>query len=299
MQQLTIPKPSNYSFSETLWFLDRNLDDCMHRVVDRSVFRLFPGKQKPALVSITEANQDLVVDVLSGKIGDEEALLQFIVQWLDLDRNILPFYKLLKKDQDLGVLAKKFKGFRMVGIPDLFECLCWCVMGQQINLDFAYKVKRRVVETFGQSLTHKGEKWFLFPSPEVLREVKIEDYRSMQLTTRKAEYLIGISELFRSGQLSKEKLLALKSEELMKQELMKIRGVGEWTANYTVMKSLRGMDCVPYGDSGINQALFDLKQIPKNYNRAQVDKVFDNFPGWRSYLVYYLWRSRRGKSLEH
>ncbi len=297
MQQFRIPKPSDYSFNETLWFLDRNLDDCMHKVIGGEVHRLFPGKQKPALVSIGEDSQHILINVVSGKIADEAALLQFVVEWFDLDRNILPFYRLLKKDADLAVLAKKFKGFRMVGIPDLFECLCWCVMGQQINLDFAYKVKRRVVETFGQSITFKGEKWFLFPSPEVLREVKVEDFRDMQLTTRKAEYIIGISELFCSGKLSKDKLLALHSEEQMKDQLMSIRGIGEWTANYAVMKSLRGMDCIPYGDSGVNQALLDLKEVPKKNNRAQVDKVFNGFPGWRSYLVFYLWRSRREKAV--
>src|SRR3954469_22606597 len=131
MQQFRIPKPPDYSFNETLWFLDRNLDDCMHQVTDNRVMRLFPGNNKPVLVRISEEGDALLVDVLKGTVVNADSLLQFITQWFDLDRNILPFYKLLKKDPDLAVLAKKFKGFRMVGIPDLFECLCWCVMGQQ------------------------------------------------------------------------------------------------------------------------------------------------------------------------
>jgi len=295
MQQFRIRKPQLFDFRETLWFLDRNLDDCMHRVAGNKVYRLFPSGKKAALVSISEDKNDLVISVEKGKLAEPEFVTQFITEWFDLDRDIGPFYKLLKMDPDFNVLAKKYNGFRMVGIPDLFETLCWCVIGQQINLQFAYKVKNRVVESFGQSIKHEGMVYYVFPEPEVLREVKIEEYRAMQLTTRKAEYIKGISELFCDGTLSKEKLLKLGDEEMMRKKLMEVRGRGEWTANYAVMKSLRGMDCVPYGDSGVNMALLKFKGIPKKNNRALVDAVFDEFPGWRSYLVYYLGRSLREK----
>ena len=149
------------------------------------------------------------------------------------------------------------------------------------------------MERYGEQLHYEGRAHFTFPAPEVIAKLSVEDLRSFQLTTRKAEYLKGISELFVSGQLSKEKTEALGDEDLMRSLLMKIRGIGEWTANYAVMKGLKGMNCLPYGDSGVNNALFNLKGIPKKQNRKQVDGVFDQFENWKSYLVYYLWRSLR------
>jgi DNA-3-methyladenine glycosylase II len=181
----------------------------------------------------------------------------------------------------------------MVGIPDLFECVCWCVLGQQINLEFAYRLKRRIVEKYGKSIEYKGEKYFHFPDPGVIMHVPVADLRAMQVTTRKAEYITGIARLFETGALSKQKLEALGDEELMRRELVQVRGIGEWTANYTIMKSLRGMNCVPYGDIGINNALYYFKGISKKNNRKEVEAVFNNFEGWKAYLVYYLWRSLR------
>jgi DNA-3-methyladenine glycosylase II len=290
-----IRKPDNFSFSETLWFLDRELDDVMHKVRDGAVYRLFEDDGRPVLIKISENGDFLEIEPVNSKTFDEKKMSVFINEWFDLSRDIRPFYHLLLKDKELAPLAKKYRGFRIVGIPDLFETLCWCVIGQQINLAFAYQVKRRLVETFGQSITHNREKWYLFPKPSVLREKKVEELRALKLTTRKAEYIRGIAEIFDEGLLSKEKLSALDDEELMISELIKIRGIGEWTANYALMKSLRAMNRVPFGDSGINGALLRLKSIPKKNNRRQVEEVFDRFEGWKTYLVFYLWRSNREK----
>lgn len=43
----------------------------------------------------------------------------------------------------------EFYGLRNIGIPDLFEAIVWGILGQQINLAYAYTLKRRLVETFG------------------------------------------------------------------------------------------------------------------------------------------------------
>jgi DNA-3-methyladenine glycosylase II len=72
--------------------------------------------------------------------------------WFDLERNMDPFYSLLRHDVRLFYMADAFAGLRIVGIPNLFEALCWSITGQQINLTFAYKLKRRLVETYGTHL---------------------------------------------------------------------------------------------------------------------------------------------------
>ncbi len=263
----------------------------MHRVERDAVRRLFPGNKSPQLIEIRENATHLLIDCIKGNFSEPHHIRRFVVEWLDLDRDINPFYRLLQQDPDLSDLAHQFRGFRMVGIPDLFEALVWCILGQQINLSFAYTLKRRLVERFGTCISFAQHNYFLFPEPSVLHHVSVEDLRTMQLTEKKAQYIKTISDLFYHQQLSKEKLKGLGSEEKMLEELIAIRGIGEWTANYVLMKSLRAMNRVPYGDSGINGALFRLKQIPKKNNRSEVDKVFDQFEGWKTYLTFYLWRS--------
>jgi DNA-3-methyladenine glycosylase II len=292
-EQISIPLTAGFDFRETRWFLDRNLDDCMHTVKGEEVRKLVLHNGKPLLLGIHESGGSLIVRALAGKITRPAAVVDFISEWFDLHRDLKPFYRLLRRDHDLAFLAKDFRGFHMVGIPELFETLCWCIIGQQINLEFAYRVKRRLVEKFGAAVYHEGEPCFLFPEPDVIAATDIAALRSLQLTTRKAEYITGVARLFADGKISRERLAALGDEQLMTAELMRIRGIGEWTANYTLMKSLRAMDRVPYGDAGINIALNRYKSIPKKNNRAEVEAVFDRFPGWKTYLVYYLWRSLR------
>jgi DNA-3-methyladenine glycosylase II len=292
-KEIRIPKSPLFNFEESLWFLDRNLDDCMHCVRNKSARRLAAIQDEIVLLDISDGGTELVATILAGKKADETLVKAYVNEWLDAGRDIRPFYRLLKKDALLASLATDYKGLHMVGIPDLFECVCWCVLGQQINLEFAYRLKRRIVEQYGKSIVHNGDKYFLFPEPEVIMNVPVADLRAMQVTTRKAEYITGIARLFATGALSKQKLEALGDEELMRRELMLVRGIGEWTANYTIMKSLRGMNCVPYGDIGINNALHYFKGISKKNNRKEVEAVFNNFEGWKTYLVYYLWRSLR------
>jgi DNA-3-methyladenine glycosylase II len=285
--------PPLYDFTESLWFLDRNLDDCMHKVLGDKARKMVTLDNKNLLIEISSEKNDLVIKVLNGGPVRDSLVIGYVDEWLDYTRDIRPFYRLLENDKDLSALAVNFRGFRVVGIPDLFETLCWCVLGQQINLEFAYRLKRRLVERYGTALNYEGINYYVFPSPGILKEVPVSELRAMQITTRKAEYLRGISALFDNGSVSKKKLAMLRSEARMKEELIKIRGIGEWTANYAVMKSLRGMNCIPYGDAGINIALNRLKNIPKKNNRKEIDSVFNNFEGWKSYLVYYLWRSLR------
>src|SRR4051812_1470943 len=102
MQQYRIRKPALFDFNETLWFLDRNLDDCMHRVSGNKVRRLFAAGKSPALISICEEHEDLLVTVEKGKLTDPAMVLGFVTEWFDLDRDIKPFYKLLNKDADFA-----------------------------------------------------------------------------------------------------------------------------------------------------------------------------------------------------
>ena len=52
--------------------------------------------------------------------------------------------------------------FVLLGITDLFEALSWGIIGQQINLTYAYTLKRRLVETFGSYVEWNGRKHWIF-----------------------------------------------------------------------------------------------------------------------------------------
>lgn len=289
--EFRLPTPPIFSFRECLWFLDRNYDDIMHRVTDGSVIKPFRSGERVVLLEIKEQNQQLIVNKRSGDPIEEAVLREQVAAFFDLDRSLEPFYTLLRADPELAFMASDYWGLRLMGIPDLFEALSWSIIGQQINLTFAYTLKRRLVELAGERLSCEGQVFYSFPLPERLARLTVEQLRGLQFSGRKAEYLVGLAQTFASGGISREQLLALPTAEEQIRALTALRGIGEWTAHYALMKSLRVPTSIPFGDVGLYKALHEVKSLPKRPTRDELATVFGPFKGWEAYLTLYLWRT--------
>jgi len=288
---LTIPKPPLFSFQECLWFLNRNYDDCLYEVKADSVIKLIKLGAEIVLFEVKEAGDYLIINILNNTNPDEAKLTHYVKEWFDLKADLTNFYPLLQAETDLAYMVKAYHGLRLIGINDLFESLCWSIIGQQINLTFAYKCKRALVEKYSYKATYQGKDYYLFPEAEVLAKLTVEELRTIQFSRQKSEYIIGIAQLFANHQISKVAVSYLKEEKLIAKELLKIRGVGEWTANYAMMKCLKCPNALTYGDVGLYNALHAIKGFPKRPSRALLDDFFAPFDGWKAYLVLYLWRS--------
>jgi len=295
-----IPFPQHFSYPECRWFLDRNYDDCMHTVTDGYVIKAIRSNGQPVLFRIDADNTRLRAEIISGGRGNQvlDHLEAYIRRWFDLEKDLRPFYDLLAKDKKLAYMPGEFGGLRLMGIVDLFEALCWSIIGQQINLRFAFSLKRRLVERYGVPLLHEGSTHYLFPDFEALAGAEIADLRAMQFSESKAKYLTGLAQVFARGELSREMLENLPDMESRQKALMKHKGIGIWTANYCLMKTLRDPSCIPHGDTGLLTALANHAVIKERTEREKIDRFFRRYPGWESYLVFYLWRSLYG-SLPH
>ena len=290
MSQIRIPLPKRFSFQECLWFLDRNYDECLHLIDGHSLVKAIRVGDQPVVFRVWEESEELVI----GYEGQQEladSIQAYVVDWLDMDRDLEPFYLLLSGHEKLSYLSEAFSGLRLIAIPDLFEALCWSIIGQQINLTFAYRLKRRLVETYGERVESKqGELW-LFPSPETLAGLEMESLKELQFSRQKAQYLILTAQAFANGEISKTSIAALPTLSEKLQQLMSLKGIGEWTANYALMKSLKELSCVPYGDAGLIKALLEHQLIADRKDRTSTEALFSKVKGWESYLVIYLWRS--------
>jgi DNA-3-methyladenine glycosylase II len=290
---ISIPLKPNFSFTECLWFLNRNFDDCLHRIYSDRIRKAFLIRGEMIIADIYQHTNQLQIEIISGDFteNNSDLLCEYVSEWFDLNRDISPFYQLLSKHQQLAYMQQEFNGLRLIGIPNLFEALCWGIIGQQINLTFAYKLKRRLVEKFGKVTTCNEEKYYIFPTCETLALAEVHELTAMQFSSKKAAYLIGVAQLFAQQQLSKEKLIALPDFIDRQKVLISVKGIGIWTANYALMKSLQEQSCIPYGDTGLMQSLFNHQVIETKKDTLPIDSFFQDFRGWESYLVFYLWRS--------
>ena len=148
---LTLPK--EFDFSQCLKFLARSFKEPCHAVEDDTLFKLLTFDDEPVLLKILCHNKSvLCIEFLTPrpKKSIRAKAARFVWEWFDLETNLKPFYRMAKKDPVLKHITKNFFGRRILVIHDLFEALCWAIIGQQINLAFAYTLKKRVVQTFGE-----------------------------------------------------------------------------------------------------------------------------------------------------
>ncbi|WP_306353289.1 DNA-3-methyladenine glycosylase family protein [Flavobacterium sp. '19STA2R22 D10 B1'] len=290
---INIPLPPDFSFTECLWYLHRDFDDCLHEVNNHAIRKAIVLQDEKILIDITADPENLIITLLSGHYDAimERLIIDYVEDWFDLKRDLNPFYALLNRDKKIGFMAHQFAGLRLIGIPDLFEAICWAIIGQQINLTFAYKTKRKLVERYGDFITYEDKKYYLFPNPKILEKGNPDELRAMQFSTQKTQYLLEVSSRFSSGELSKEIIQKISDFDGRQKFLTQVRGIGIWTANYALLKSLKDQSSVPYGDAGLLNALILHQIITDKKDKEGIDQFIGKYKNWESYLVFYLWRS--------
>jgi len=293
LKSIKLPIPNHFSFKEILSFLDRGYDECLYIVTDTAVSRLIKFSDGKGIVKVYQNGKYLEIELQKRKISKHnlQEAESYVREWFDLDRNIKPFYKLLKNHSLLSDLSIKYSGSRIISIPNLFEAICWAIIGQQINLTFAYKLKRLLVEKYGEKEIINNRIYLTFPTPERLAKASRNDLIALKFSRQKINYLNNISKAFIDNQISKEILLNCKSKEERIEKLTSIKGIGIWTANYVLMKSIRDMSCITYGDSGLNRAVHTIFKTGKKPTKEEIDFIFKGFKNWESYLNFYLWKS--------
>lgn len=295
---IEIVAPKEFNFTECLVYLNRSNNECLHQVRNGYLYKYIKIEENDLLLKIGDTGAHLRVAFVNGvppKWVRAQAA-KYVWDLFDLQTDLLPFYELAANDHILKMLTIQFKGLRIVKIIDVFECLCWAVIGQQINLSFAYTLKKRLVEKYGEKLVFEGEDYYVFPASRVISQLCVEDLKQLQFSTRKAEYILGIAHLFENGDLKKEKLVLETNYETLMKKFLSIRGIGNWTADYTIMKCFN-MNCAfPLADVGIHNALKGILGLDDKPTLSEIENIAKNWNGWEAYAAFYLWRWLGGSS---
>ncbi|GAO45143.1 DNA-3-methyladenine glycosylase family protein [Flavihumibacter petaseus] len=297
MSSALIPVTPPFSFDECRWWLDRNYDDCLHAATTSGIVKALPYAGRQVLFHLSSPSTDqppaIQLKILAGP-SDPDAVnycVSFLKEWWDLESDLTPFYTQLKAHPQLSYLGEKFTGLRLIGIPNLFESLCWSIIGQQINLKFAYQMKRRLVEATGEFVEFNSNRYWIFPTPESVLQLDPQQLRDMQFSRQKIAYIHAVAEAFVNNRISKEQLLQLPDDTSRLEALLALKGIGIWTANYVLMKTFHTRSAITWGDAGLLNALISHQLIADKRSTAAIESLFGKFRGWESYLTLYLWRS--------
>jgi AraC family transcriptional regulator, regulatory protein of adaptative response / DNA-3-methyladenine glycosylase II len=204
---------------------------------------------------------------------------------LGLSQDAAGFTRLAQK-LGLSRLVAGRETLRLVGSLDPWDSLVWAILGQQINLPFAFRLRRVLTELAG---TPVGNGLSAPPAPAAVAALAPEALLACQFSRQKADYLIAVARLVADGSLDLQ-ALAGGSATRAERTLRAVRGLGPWTVNYVMMRGLGFADCVPYGDTGVTSGLQKLLALETRPDAEATRRLMLPFAPYRSLATAHLWQ---------
>ncbi len=149
----------------------------------------------------------------------------------NINDDITPFYRAVEGDEVMAVLTHRLRGLKPPTTPTVFEALVDSVIEQQISLKAAHSIENRLIRSVGKSLIIEKNTCYSYPTPHILAHISDSTFRSCGLTIRKGEYIREISQSILPGTLDLDRFKTYPDTESIISEMVKIRGVGRWTAD--------------------------------------------------------------------
>ncbi|MGD9303476.1 MAG: DNA-3-methyladenine glycosylase, partial [Desulfobacterales bacterium] len=286
--------PKEFDFSQCLKFLARSFKEPCHVIAEDTLFKLLKFDDKPILLKIQRPDSRyLGIDFLTPRPKKfiRAKVAKYVWQWFDLETNLKPFYRMAKNDSVLKHIAKEFFGLRILVIHDLFEALCWAIIGQQINLEFAYTLKQRFVENFGEKFHYDRKIFYLFPTPQTISQQAVGDLKRLQFTGKKSEYIIELAGKFKNNEITKNALLNDDNFETARRKLMHLRGIGKWSTDYVCLRCLGDPAALPVDDVGLQNAIRQQLGLNEKPTPEEILRFSAGWKNWQAYAAFYLWRS--------
>ena len=267
MPLLRLPEPYDFELSTARYRAfgpDRaNLwhEGALHRVVD--------GRD----VRIAAAPGGVDVEPL------DTAIEPVVHRLLGADFDLASFYEFARADSILGGLTQRLAGLRPPLNPDPFETLVTSITAQQVSLHAAFSIRNRLIERYGEP----GEVAYAFPTRAALAEAGEDDLAALGFSRRKAEYVVGLA----ASALDLDALAALPDEEV-KDVLVGVRGLGEWTADWFLARHLARPRAWPAGDLAVRKAASRFYGDGSMLSIPDVRELGARFDPFQNLAAHYL-----------
>ena len=278
-----LPYHPPYDWESLLAFLASRAIPGVEEVVSGAYRRSFSLEGRHGIL---EVRHDKSVAALEARIRFCEplSLLPIVTRLralFDLAAQTSVIAKHFRRDLLLGRLVRRYPGLRVPGAWDGFELAVRAVLGQQVSVAAASTLAGRIAQKFGErlSVADTGGLTMVFPGAEKLANVSLTG-----MPRPRARAIRSLAQAVVSGRV----MLSLSgSEEATLASLARIRGVGEWTAQYIAMRALRQPDAFPVNDL----VLLRTTGRGSPLTATALRKRSEQWRPWRAYAALYLWRA--------
>ena len=290
MQQLNfrLAAVPPYRLDLTAWALRRRGDNAIDSWDGRSyrrVLELGGGPIEVVAVQEARALPRLAVQLTGAQLTreTEAAAKAALLRLLGLETNLCPFYGLAADDPFLGPLTKRFRGLKPPRLPTLFECLVNAIACQQLTLTVGIRLLNRLAETYGAPVRDGGPR--TFPEPAQLAGLSAESLRPLGFSRAKALSIVALAGAIETGAFDTKAIESLDDEDAVG-ALMRLRGIGRWSAEYALLRGLGRLNVFPGDDVGARNNLARRLQLKGPLDYAAVQ---DAVRPWQPFagLVYF------------
>jgi DNA-3-methyladenine glycosylase II len=220
--------------------------------------------------------------------GREKARLKKIVRWLfDLNYDLTPFYEHVINDRVMARLTQELRGLKSPATATVFEALFDSIVEQQISLRVAHGLERNLIKSFGDRLKLGDEVYYAYPTPQNLASATAEELRKCGLSQRKAEYIQNVSRLIVEDELDLERLKDCKDTAAIVNTLDRIRGVGVWTTELTMVRGMR-KNALPADDLGLRRVISRYYCDHKRITSREARVIAEKWGMWKGLAAFYL-----------
>jgi DNA-3-methyladenine glycosylase II len=164
---------------------------------------------------------------------------------------------------------------------DPFESLIRSIIYQQLSGKAAGAIYKRFLKYYGDKL----------PTPQQIIVVPNEIFRNeIGLSFKKILYIKDLSKRIVDRQLNFDELFQKSDSEIIA-ELVKVNGIGRWTAEMFLIFGLGREDVMPVTDLGIRRAIMNLYNLSSLPTAVNILEISSNWKPYRSIASWYLWKS--------
>ncbi len=185
---------------------------------------------------------------------------------------------LSNKDKVLKKLIQTYRNEYLNLNSNYFHSLINSIIGQQISVSAADSMKTKFFK-LKRNIT-----------PQTVSKLRTTDLRKCGLSRQKILYIRNICKFFLQNKKFIKNINKTSEEEIYN-NLIEIKGVGNWTIHMFLMFSYGSSNIFPTGDLGFLKAISKLYKVQLPISERKLKLLYKKWSPYSSQATWYLWRS--------
>lgn len=250
----------------------------------------YTGVIKDAVMNVKKDENKIIF-----KAETDRKIEELVYEYFDLKTNYNEYKeKLSKIDEFLEESTKFGSGIRILK-QDLWECIISFIISANNNIPRIKKIIERLSQNYGKEVKFEGKSYYLFPTVENLANASVEDLRNLGLGFRDKR-IFNTTQMILNKEIDLEYIENLNNSNIIREELLKLDGVGPKVADCIMLFALKRKDVFPI-DVWVRRVMNDLyihNENEEKVNKKELQKLAEEkFLGISGIAQQYLFYWKR------